>query len=260
MKLTEAILSDQFQRGSKREVSCSYRRIGQFAAIVVSVLLSSCFEEPKLLKADTKANFASFTNVTSSLGETDTAKPPPLKDIVVIEAGMTATGNGVHTYGKLAMSPKTTSKPRIEAPKFCPLDRVVFTDENSRHKFIPVRVAVNYTYKCGGSFTRVYHRPEPRLEQKCSARYGETIIDGTINGVRLIAIYSVTRGVPCCSWHIYSTLHEASVPKAKAWLRRNEMPVIEMGNEWDAIETSAEHARGGPVSNGKYIPSICRDR
>lgn len=65
------------------------RRTISIFPLVIGLLLSACFEEPKL-QADTEANFnTSFAVLTKDLSSADTAKlDAALKDIALVEAGI----------------------------------------------------------------------------------------------------------------------------------------------------------------------------
>lgn len=111
----------------------------------------------------------------------------------------------------------------------CALDRVISRDKKSGREFIAMKVGLNQEYSCGQKSS--YHHPEMQLQEKCGPPLGDEVIAGRMKGATVVAVFTVTQGVPCCSWRSYPGA--PILLEIKEWLRPDEMPLVELGSEAD---------------------------
>jgi hypothetical protein len=140
----------------------------------------------------------------------------------------------------------------------CSLDQVIFKDRKSGRQFTAERVALNQQYLCG---RKLVSADAPRRKLKdCRGPYGDTIIEGYMNGERVYAIYTVNAASPCCSWESYAGTNTHIPKQVKKWLPTGRAPKITLGDEWYTIEASPGLPMevGGPLGGGAYVPILCR--
>ena len=143
----------------------------------------------------------------------------------------------------------------------CPLDRTVFKDTAAGREFVAQRVAVDYQYLCSQSGSdRHYSVPQKNLGQDCEGPFGETIIEGLLDGKKAYVIYNVTKANPCCAWYSYLENDQEVPVKVKEWLSPVEVPVITLGDEWYTIESPDPPfpPDQGPMAGGHFAPTNCR--
>jgi hypothetical protein len=140
----------------------------------------------------------------------------------------------------------------------CSLDHVIFQDSKSGRQFTAERVAVNHSYLCGNRVVRS-NRPRNDLTN-CRGPYGETIIEGWMNGAKIFAVYTVEPALPCCSWDSYSATSTKIKQLVKQWLPPGAAPKIALGSEWYTIEGTVGNPIqvGGPLGGGSFVPRLCR--
>ena len=146
----------------------------------------------------------------------------------------------------------------------CPLDRTIFKEAESGREFVAQRVAVDYRYVCdwNNPSNNHYSRPQAKLEKKCAGPFGETIIEGLLNGETAYAVYSVEKAWPCCLWHSYAGNDKEVAGKVKEWLQPAEVPVITLNDEWYTIGPKEWFAPLPPdqgwMGGGRFVPTNCR--
>jgi hypothetical protein len=123
-------------------------------------------------------------------------------------------------------------------------------------------VAVDYQYLCAegsSASNRHYSRPQKKLEKECTP-FGETIIEGLLDGEKAYAIYRVEKAAPCCVWYSYAGNDKEVAGKVKEWLHPTEVPVITLGDEWYTISPPAPPfpPDNGPLAGGRFVPTSCR--
>jgi hypothetical protein len=150
--------------------------------------------------------------------------------------------------------------PRQAIAEVCPIDQVVFRDEQSGKEFAAERVALNYLYDCQGQFVAAT-RERPDLRD-CRGPYGDTIIEGFMGGEKVFALYSVIRGAPCCTWESYLGTNTVILKKVKSWLPTGTGPKIDLSNkhdrEWNTIADNSPQKVGGPLGGASFVPVACR--
>jgi hypothetical protein len=155
----------------------------------------------------------------------------------------------------------------------CPLDRTVFKETNGSREFVAERVAVNYRYLCldGADYDkRTYSRPQKDISKTCKqpdsdrgmyiGPFGDQIIEGKLDGAKVYAVLSISKGTPCCSWYDYQGTDETITVRIKEWLASTDMPLITLGSHSDAIQTddAPSSRRRSPLDGGKFVPTRCR--
>lgn len=138
--------------------------------------------------------------------------------------------------------------------KMCPLDRTIFRDKNSGREFIALKVGLNQEYSCGQKSS--YHHPEKQLQEKCGPPLGDEVIVGRMSGAPVVAVFTVIRGLPCCSWRSYRGA--PTLLDIKEWLRPDEMPLVELGSQAEAISEDPDRPDNGPLGGGDFVPVECR--
>jgi hypothetical protein len=147
--------------------------------------------------------------------------------------------------------PKPPSGPR------CRLDQIVFNDSKRGRQFVAERVAVDYAYLCGHLVTKRYSRPQEPPEN-CSGPYGDTIIEGKLDGAKAYAVYTDTKALPCCQWQTFFA-HQKK-PKVREWLGPDDVPVIHLDDRRYTISSAPGQPDRGPMRDGEFVPSVCRSR
>ncbi|SEE46804.1 hypothetical protein SAMN05444161_5859 [Rhizobiales bacterium GAS191] len=141
----------------------------------------------------------------------------------------------------------------------CPLDQIVFRDGKAKREFAAERVALDISYACGSRIVRST-RERPDLKE-CRGPYGDTIIEGFLEGQKVYAIYTVIAGSPCCSWESYTGSNTAVPKKVREWLPSGEGPKVQIGSAWYTIADNPVPDTGrvrGPLGGGNFVPSECR--
>jgi hypothetical protein len=128
----------------------------------------------------------------------------------------------------------------------------------SRRDFVAERVAVAHYYWCGNLVTHRYSKPE-QAPECCSGPYGDTIIEGKLDGARAYAVYTRIKGVPGESWHSYSRREEIPHAKIEERLRPNEVPVIHLDDRRYVISSYWDDPDEGPLRSGEFVP-FCRSQ
>lgn len=147
------------------------------------------------------------------------------------------------------------------APVFaaeCSLDQVIFKDRKTGRQFTAERVALNQKYLCG---QKVVSANAARKDLKdCRGPYGDTIIEGYMNGDRVYVVYTVNAASPCCSWESYAGTNTQISKQVRRWLPTGKAPKITLGDEWYTIEATVGLPMevGGPLGGGAFVPSFCR--
>lgn len=140
----------------------------------------------------------------------------------------------------------------------------MFVDKKSRALFAAERVAVDYVYLCANDNSSAplkrYSRPVKKLSEECRGPYGETFVEGMLAGRRVVAVYSVSKAVPCC--FTYSLM--ADDPKIRSkrlnWLASGDVPMAELGSQTWTIgpDNPPIEPDKGPLRGGEYVPAWCR--
>jgi len=140
----------------------------------------------------------------------------------------------------------------------CPVNRTTYRDTNSGSVFVAERVAVTYRYRCEDRAGEVRSLvPRPDLAE-CRGPYGQQVIQGTVRGEPVYAVYTTSPAVPCCAWASY-----AEMPgwQPTRWLSPDEAPVVRLLSPFDTIEeprATSNASLAGPLAGGQYIPVSCR--
>jgi hypothetical protein len=87
----------------------------------------------------------------------------------------------------------------VNAATECPADHVTFVDTKGGGSFVVKRVAVRFVHNCGPSWTGVLQRPL-KADEGCQGPYRDTIFEGSLNGHKAVAVYTVDPALPCCVW------------------------------------------------------------
>jgi hypothetical protein len=146
----------------------------------------------------------------------------------------------------------------------CPLDHIVFTDQDSGRTFVSKRVALDLIYRCsraGALQTYHFSRHQPRLESRpdCRGPFGDTIVQGQFGDRTVFAIYSTEDGAPCCSWNSFAAKDRAVAGKRFVWLTGADVPRIELNDQWYIIQNNTlQDSMTGPLAGGEYVPGNCR--
>jgi hypothetical protein len=160
--------------------------------------------------------------------------------------------------GKTQHATEQTPQPSED----CPVDRLVFRDDRTNRQFVSERVAVDYRYICDGKITKAFDRPQKELAARCQGPYGDTVIEGLLDGKKAHAVYSVADAAPCCVWYSHKGAFKPDQGNITRWLKSNEAWSVQLGDEWYVIGPSNppyEDDRG-PMGGGEFRPVACMPR
>lgn len=149
-----------------------------------------------------------------------------------------------------------------QANEGCPVDRLVFKDARTNRQFVSKRVAVNYRYICDGKVTKAFNRPQKELAARCQGPYGDTVIEGLLDGKKAHAVYSVADAAPCCVWYSYPGDFKPAKGMAIKWLNPKEVWRVQLGDDWYEIgpPNPPYEDDAGPMGGGAFRPIACMPR
>ena len=141
----------------------------------------------------------------------------------------------------------------------CSLDRVTFVDAKSGGTFVATKVATKYEYLCEAGTKTILNQPSKTVPD-CHGPFGDTIIEGMLNGKKAFAVYTVNDSAPCCVWYSYSGTSTAPQTHVAGWLAHQDVPTIALGDDWYEIgpPNPPYDPDKGPMGGGDYLPKVCR--
>lgn len=133
----------------------------------------------------------------------------------------------------------------------CPLDHTVFEDLISGRRFAAKRMAEGCDLDSKNTLIDA---------SDCSER-NVSIIEGTLDGEDVVAVYEVWRAVPCCMWYSFKKSDASIVRKVTKWLNASEVEAIRLGDESYIIgdENPPFDPDSGPMAGGRFVPSHCTE-
>lgn len=145
--------------------------------------------------------------------------------------------------------------------KKCALDKTMFTSP-SGHVFMAQNVALDWQLYCpADDQLHSYDPKNPDATKDCQGPYGNTVIEGMLDGEKTTVTHQVVDGVPCCQWRSYKG--EATATDdwkiVKEWLAAGDAPIINLGTEVLGQKSTPMSNDPGPMGKEIFTATSCRE-